>query len=87
MVREFLVLLKYKPATLLSRSMVNVAYFCATQNIAMTIFGVVAGGIMRYHRRYKVCLCGSPFILSANFIAVDVLYRHVHSLAVRYDHL
>lgn len=34
--------------------MVDVGYFNATQQVAMTIFGVLAGGMMRYYRRYKV---------------------------------
>ena len=37
-----------------ARTMVNVGYFNATQQVAMTVFGVLAGGVMRVTRRYKV---------------------------------
>ena len=42
------------------RTMVNVGYFNATQNVAMTVFGVLAGAVMRVHRRYKVCPPSTP---------------------------
>lgn len=36
------------------RSTVNITYFIQTQTVALTVFGIVAGIIQRFTRRYKV---------------------------------
>ncbi|OCH87436.1 drug:h+ antiporter [Obba rivulosa] len=37
-------------------SLVNANYFASTQTVALTVFGILAGGLMRYLRRYKYLL-------------------------------
>ncbi|KAI0337328.1 drug:h+ antiporter [Trametopsis cervina] len=34
-------------------SLINLTYFTSTQTIALTVFGIMAGVIMRFHQRYK----------------------------------
>lgn len=55
-------------------STIDSTYFMSTQTIALTIFGIAAGAMMVYVRRYKVLLvCG---------LAIRLLY--VHCLFVSY---
>ena len=35
-------------------SLVNANYFSSTQTVALTVFGITAGALMRYLHRYKV---------------------------------
>ncbi|EMD31052.1 hypothetical protein CERSUDRAFT_163556 [Gelatoporia subvermispora B] len=39
-------------------SLVDANYFSSTQTVALTVFGILAGGLMRYLRRYKYLLVG-----------------------------
>lgn len=38
------------------RSEVNINYFNQTQTVALTVFGIAAGGALIYIRRAKVCV-------------------------------
>ena len=40
-------------AKIVSRSLTNVTYFTSTQTVALTVFGITAGVIMTFTRRYK----------------------------------
>ena len=37
-------------------SLINVTYFTSTQTVALTVFGITAGVIMRFTRHYKIVL-------------------------------
>ena len=39
---------------LLLRSLLNATYFSQAQTVALTVFGIAGGVVMRYHHRSKV---------------------------------